>query len=163
MKIRTLILVVFILLVAGLVALNLDEILRPTPLNLGLMSVQAPIGLVLLGLLVLVLVVFLATLVLNQTTHLMEVRKITREANDQRHLADKAEASRFVELREFMQVQLQAMATRDQEIADRLQRKMDEVQLRTAEVIEQTANGHSASLGELEDRLERQFGPAAGG
>jgi uncharacterized integral membrane protein len=161
MKFRTLLVVVFILLVAVLVALNLDEILRPTPLNLGLATVQAPMGLVLLGLLTAVLVVFLLTLVLNQTTHLMEVRKITREATEQRHLADKAEASRFVELRDFMQAQLQAVATRDQEISDRLIRKMEEVQLRTAEVIEQTANGHSASLGELEDRLDRQFRPPA--
>jgi uncharacterized integral membrane protein len=161
MKFRTLLVVVFILLVAVLVALNLDEILRPTPLNLGLATVQAPMGLVLLGLLTAVLVVFLLTLVLNQTTHLMEVRKITREATEQRHLADKAEASRFVELRDFMQAQLQAVATRDQEISDRLIRKMEEVQLRTAEVIEQTANGHSASLGELEDRLDRQFKPPA--
>jgi uncharacterized integral membrane protein len=161
MKFRTLLVVVFILLVAVLVALNLDEILRPTPLNLGLATMQAPMGLVLLGLLTAVLVVFLLTLVLNQTTHLMEVRKITREATEQRHLADKAEASRFVELRDFMQAQLQAVATRDQEISDRLIRKMEEVQLRTAEVIEQTANGHSASLGELEDRLERQFRPPA--
>lgn len=161
MKFRTLMLVVFILLVAVLVALNLDEILRPTPLNLGVATVQAPMGLVLLGLLTVVLVVFLLTLVLNQTTHLMEVRKITREATEQRHLADKAEASRFVELRDFMQAQLQVMATRDQELADRLHQKMDEVQLRTVEVIEQTANGHSASLGELEDRLDRQFRPPA--
>lgn len=157
MKFRTLILVVFILLVAALVALNFEEILRPTPLNLGVTSVQAPIGLVLIGLLTLMIVVFLVVLVFNQTTHLMEVRQITREANEQRHLADKAEASRFVELRDFLQSQLQVAAAREQEISEKLQHRMDNLQDRLTVVIEQTGNGLGASLGELEDRLDRQF------
>lgn len=157
MKFRTLILVVFILMVAALVAFNVEEILRPTTLNLGLTQVQAPIGLVLLGMLALVLIVFLLTLVFNQTTHLMEVRRITREAAEQRNLADKAEASRLVELREHLHTQFLAIAARDQENLERLQQKMDDVQARLTEVVEQTGNGLGASLGELEDRLEQQF------
>ncbi|MDO8903272.1 LapA family protein [Hydrogenophaga sp.] len=157
MKFRTLILVVFILMIAAMVALNFEEILRPTPLDLGVSSVEAPIGLVLLGLLTLVIVVFLVMLVFNQTTHLMEVRQVTREASEQRHLADKAEASRFVELREFMQTQLQTAAAREQDISNQLQQKMDAMQERLTLVIEQTGNGLGASLGELEDRLEQQF------
>lgn len=157
MKFRTLILVVFILMIAAMVALNFEEILRPTPLDLGVSSVEAPIGLVLLGLLTLVIVVFLVMLVFNQTTHLMEVRQVTREASEQRHLADKAEASRFVELREFMQTQLQTAAAREQDISNQLQQKMDTMQERLTLVIEQTGNGLGASLGELEDRLEQQF------
>ncbi len=158
MKFRTLTLVVFILLVAALVALNADEVFRPATLNLGVTQVQAPIGLVLLGILTLMLVAFLLALVFNQTTHLMEVRRITREAAEQRNLADKAEASRLVELREHVQTQFLAVAARDQENLARLQQKMDDVQARMAEVIEQTGNGLGASLGELEDRLEQQFG-----
>jgi len=157
MKFRTLILVVFILLIAAFVALNFEEILRPSPLNLGVTSVQAPVGLVLLGIVTLVTLVFLVVLVFNQTTHLMEVRQITREANEQRHLADKAEASRFIELRDFLQNQLQAAATREQAMSNELQQKMDALQERLTVVIEQTGNGLGASLGELEDRLDHQF------
>jgi DNA anti-recombination protein RmuC len=157
MKFRTLILVVFILLIAALVALNFEEILRPTPLNLGVTSVQAPIGLVLLGILTLAIVVFLVVLVFNQTTHLMEVRQITREANEQRHLADKAEASRFVELKDYLQAQLQTVAAREKEMSSELQQRIDAMQERLTIVIEQTGNGLGASLGELEDRLDQQF------
>eukprot|EP01041_Mallomonas_annulata_P016734 gene16734-34803_t len=82
MKIRTLLLILFILLVAGFVALNFAQILQPTALSFGFTEVQAPLGLVLLGMLALVLVVFLAALVYQQTTHMMEVRRITREASD---------------------------------------------------------------------------------
>lgn len=161
MKFKTLLLLVFILLVAGLVALNLEEVLRPTTLNLGLASVEAPLGLVMLGLTGLVLLVALTVMVLNQTAHLMEVRRISKEATEQRHLADKSEASRFVELREFLQQELQALATREQETEARLNQRLDQVQARLSDVIEQTGNGLNAGLGELEDRLERQFKPAS--
>ncbi|PZO15969.1 MAG: Signal transduction histidine kinase [Burkholderiales bacterium] len=159
MKLRTLLLILFILLVAGFVALNFAQILQPTALSFGVTEVQAPLGLVLLGMLILVLLVFLAALVYQQTTHLMEVRRITREASEQRNLADKAEASRFTELRTFLQAEMQATAAREIELAEKLHQKVDKLQAAMTEVIEQNGNGLSASLGELEDRLERQFQP----
>ena len=161
MKLRTLLLVVFILFIAGFVALNFEQILQPTALNFGFTQVQAPMGLVLLGMLALVLVVFLAALVYYQTLHLMEVRRITREAADQRLLADKAEASRFTELRQYLQTELQTTATREQDLTNKLHTKLDQVQAALTQVIEQSANGLSASVGELEDRIERQL-PARG-
>lgn len=159
MKIRTLLLILFILLVAGFVALNFAQILQPTSLSFGVTEVQAPLGLVLLGMLVLVLVVFLAALVYQQTTHMIEVRRVTREASEQRNLADKAEASRFTELRTFLQAEMQATAAREIDLAEKLHQKVDKLQHAMTEVIEQNGNGLSASLGELEDRLERQFQP----
>lgn len=156
MKLRTVLLVVFILLIAGFVALNFEQILLPTPLNFGVTQVQAPLGLVLLGMLALVLVVFLAALVYSQTLHMMEVRRITRDAAEQRTLADKAEASRFTELRQYLQTELQATAARERELADKANLKMDQVQAALTQVIEQTGNGLGASIGELEDRFERQ-------
>jgi len=163
MKIRTLLLVLFILFIAGFVALNFEQILQPTALNFGVTEVQAPMGLVLLGMLALVLVVFLAALIYYQTLHLMEVRRITRDAADQRLLADKAEASRFTELRQYLQTELQATAARERELSDQMRLKMDQVQAALTQVIEQTGNGLSASVGELEDRLERQLPPRGGG
>lgn len=156
MKLRTLLLILFILLVAGFVALNFAQILQPTALNFGVTEVQAPLGLVLLGMLAVVLIVFLIALVYQQTTHMMEVRRVTREATEQRNLADKAEASRFTELRTFLQAEMQATASREIDLAEKLHQKVDRLQAAMTEVIEQNGNGLSASLGELEDRLERQ-------
>lgn len=163
MKLRTLLLVLFILFIAGFVALNFEQILQPTALNFGFMEVQAPMGLVLLGMLALVLVVFLAALVYYQTLHLMEVRRITREAADQRLLADKAEASRFTELRQYLQTELQATTAREQVLSEKVNLKLDQVQAALTQVIEQTGNSLSASVGELEDRLERQLPPRHSG
>ncbi|WP_066268382.1 LapA family protein [Hydrogenophaga palleronii] len=162
MKLRTILLVLFILFIAGFVALNFEQILQPTALNFGFTQVQAPMGLVLLGMLALVLVVFLAALVYYQTLHLVEVRRVTREAADQRVLADKAEASRFTELRQYLQGELQATAVREKELADQVQLKLDQVQAALTQVVEQTGNGLSATVGELEDRLERHYPPRGG-
>lgn len=157
MKIRTLLLILFILLVAGFVALNFAQILQPTALSFGFTEVQAPLGLVLLAMLAVVLIVFLAALVYQQTAHMLEVRRVTREASEQRTLADKAEASRFTELRTFLQAEMQATAAREIDLAEKLHLKVDRLQAAMTEVIEQNGNGLSASLGELEDRLERQY------
>ncbi len=159
MKLRTILLVLFILFIAGFVALNFEQVLQPTALNFGFTQVQAPMGLVLLGMLALVLVVFLTALVYYQTVHLMEVRRITREAADQRVLADKAEASRFTELRQYLQTELTSTVARERDLSDKLHMKMDQVQAALTQVIEQTGNGLSATVGELEDRLERQLPP----
>lgn len=154
MKTRSLLLVLLIVLVATFVALNFEEILRPTPLNLGLSTLQAPMGLVLVGLLAAVLLIFLLALLYFQTAHVMEVRRINRDVSEQRQLADKAEASRFTALRDYLQAELQAIAVRDVEAQDRLHQKLEQVQKNLSTVMEQTGNGLHASIGELEDRLE---------
>lgn len=159
MRFRTILLIAVILVIAAFVALNFEAILQPTSLNLGMAQIQAPLGLVMLGMIAAVLVIFLLALFVFQTGHLMEVRRITREAAEQRHLADKAEASRFTELREFLRTELMATAVRDAELSDKLIQKMDQVQTALGETIEHTGNGLGASLGELEDRFVRQFPP----
>ena len=155
MKTRSLLLVLLIVLVATFVALNFEEILRPTPLNLGLSTVQAPMGLVLVGLLAAVLLIFLLALLYFQTAHVMEVRRINRDVAEQRQLADKAEASRFTALRDYLQTELQAIAVRDTEAQDKLHQKLEQVQKNLTTVMEQTGNGLHASIGELEDRLKK--------
>lgn len=137
MKIRSLLLILFLVLVLAFVALNLDQILQPTSLNLGLATIQAPLGLAMLGLLALALLVFAVALVYLQTAHLMELRRAMKEVAEQRGLADQAEASRFTALQQAMRTEFQELKL----------------------VVEQTGNGLAAGLGELEDRLEGQQKP----
>lgn len=158
MRIRTLLLIALILLVAGFVALNFDAVMQSTELNLGLAQIQAPLGLVMLGMLAIITSVFLIALLLFQTSHAMEIRRLTKEMTEQRNLADKAEASRFTELREFLKLELEKTSERDTELSNQLVQKLDLVKNSLAVTIEQTGNGLSATLGEIEDRLERQLG-----
>lgn len=156
MRFRTLLLIALMLVIAGFVALNFDAVMQMTNLNLGVAEIQAPLGLVMLGLLVIVFAIFLIALLFFQASHAVELRRVTKEATEQRNLADKAEASRFTELREFLKAELQKTAERDAMLNDKLAQKMDMVRTSLVETIENTGNGLNANLGQIEDRLERQ-------
>jgi hypothetical protein len=150
-------LVVAILLLAGFVALNVDEFTRVSVLSLGFTTVQVSLGLVLLLLLVIATVVFLATTLYMQSANLLETRKYARELNIQRELADKAEASRFTELRSYLEVQALAAQHREAAAATVLAERFAQQQALLAR-LEQSDNSLAAYMGQLEDRLERRNG-----
>ena len=132
--------IVFVLLIAlvGLFALiNWGAFSALTSLSLGFTTVQAPLGLLMLGLVVFLCVLFTVWVISLQAGSLMDSRRQTKELQAQRDLADKAEASRFTELRTALMARL-----------DRLQ---DESRL----ALEQSGNSVAAHIGQLEDRLER--------
>ena len=157
MRIRTFLLIAAILLVAGFVALNFDEFMRSTVLNFGVAEVRAPLGLVMLGALIVALAVFMMALMYFQTAHLLELRKVTREVAEQRALADKAEASRFTELQQFLQTRLDQAEQLQRELAAAAHDQAVQLETNLVRTIEQTGNGLAASLGEFDDRLARQY------
>ena len=130
-----------LLVLVGLFALiNWPVFNAPTTLSLGFTHVEAPLGMIMLVLVVFLCVLFAAWVIALQASALLDARRQTKELQAQRDLADKAEASRFTELRGDLMARL-----------DRLQ-----VESRTS--LEQTANTLAAHIGELEDRLERGSG-----
>ena len=155
MRIRTIFLIIFIVLVAAFVALNVDEFTRSSVLSLGFTTVQVSLGLVMLLLLVVATVVFLGSTLLMQSTNLLETRKYARELNTQRDLADKAEASRFTEPRHY----LDAQATAERELEAVASAAIDQRFAAQQQVLlarlDQSDNTVAAHLGQLEDRLEQ--------
>jgi hypothetical protein len=158
MRIRTIALLLFIVLVAGLVALNVGEFTRMSILNLGVTSVSVPLGLVMLGLLALVTVVFLAVTLYMQSTNLIETRQYARELNTQRDLADKAEASRFTELRHFLDAQAAAEQRREAAAASVLAERFAQQNAALVARLDQSDNTLAAHIGQLQDRLVLQPG-----
>jgi hypothetical protein len=106
MPIRNVALLVALAAVAVFAALNWSVIMAPTTLSLGFAEVQAPLGLVLLGLIALLSVLFLIYVVYLQSSVLLEARRHARELQASRELADQAEASRFTELRAHLDARL---------------------------------------------------------
>jgi uncharacterized integral membrane protein len=106
MHTRTLIVVVVLLLVAVFAALNWGAFTASSTLSLGVATVEGPLGLILLAIIGLLSAVFLVYVVVLQTSFLMEARRNARELQAQRELADQAEASRFTELRGFIDTRL---------------------------------------------------------
>jgi biopolymer transport protein ExbB/TolQ len=156
MRIRTIFLVVSILLLAGFVALNMDEFSRVSMLSLGFTTIQVPLGLVMLLLLVIATVVFLASTLYMQSKNLLETRNYARELNTQRELADKAEASRFTELRSYLEVQALAAQHREAAAATVLAERFAQQQQALLARLEQSDNTIAAYMGQLEDQMERR-------
>ena len=155
MRIRTIFLIIFIVLVAAFVALNVDEFTRSSVLSLGFTTVQVSLGLVMLLLLVVATVVFLGSTLLMQSANLIETRKYARELNTQRDLADKAEASRFTELRHYLDAQTTAQRERESVSSTAIEQRFALHQQVLLARLDQSDNTVAAHLGQLEDRLEQ--------
>ena len=153
MRFRTILMILAIFLVAGFVALNVDEFTRVSVLSLGFTTIQLPLGLVMLALLVATLVIFLTSALYMQSKHVLEARTHTRELNTQRELADKAEASRFTELRAYLEEQTLAEQRRESALGTVLADRFAQQQQVLLARMEQTDNTLAAYMGQLEDRL----------
>jgi hypothetical protein len=155
MKVRTLLFLIALVAVVAFAALNWSAFVTPTTLSLGLVDIQAPIGLVMLGLLVFLTALFLAFVVYLQTSVLVEARRHARELISQRMLADQAEASRFTELRGFLETELKRLADLEADGRAAILARLDRLDRDLRSELEQSGNTLAAYIGELEDRLER--------
>ena len=124
---RTLILFAVILFIGLFAAINWAVFTALTPISLGFTTVQAPLGLIMLGLVAFLSVLFTVWVIMLQATSLRDARRQTKELQGQRDLADRAEASRIAELR------------------NDLLRRLDE-----------NTNSIAAHIAQLEDRIERE-------
>lgn len=158
---RTLSLLVIALLIVLLAALNWTTLATPTLISLGVTSVTAPLGLIMLGLTVLLAIFFVAYVLTLQGSVLLETRRHTKEMQVQRDLADKAEASRLAELRTSVDAQLQQHALDARLSRDGVLTRIDRLEAALAQRLEQSDNTTAAYMGQIEDRLTRG-GPAGG-
>jgi len=155
MKLHSLLLLLVLALVAAFAALNWGAILAPTDLWLGFTTVQMPLGLVMLGLLVFITALFLVYVLYLQGSILLETRRNSRELHTNRELADRAEASRFTELRTFLEAELARQSTLNQESKTAVIARIDQLEHDFRAFSEQSGNTLAAYIGELEDRLEK--------
>lgn len=145
MSLRTLLVVVVLGLLAIFAIVNWDVFIAPTSLSLVVTRVEAPLGLVMLGFTAVLAAVLLGYALKVQVNALAEGRRQAEELRRQRDLADKAEASRFTDLRRFL----------EQEVAG-LRESQQQSELRLREDLADVANSLAASIGEVDERLERQ-------
>ena len=156
MHVRTIIISITILAIAALAALNWAALSAPASVSLGVASIEAPLGLIMLGLTTLLGAVFLAYVFYLHSSVMLEARRHNKEMTAQRELADRAEASRFTELRVFLEAQQQQELAAQKESAAALAARLDLLEKALEARAEQSDNGVAAQIGELEDRLERR-------
>ena len=110
MQLRTLLLVLALALTATFATVNWSAFVAPTTLSLVFTTIEAPLGLIMLAITAVIAVLFLAFIVYLQTSVLLEARRHAKALETQRQLADQAEASRFTELRAFLERELALLA-----------------------------------------------------
>lgn len=155
----------FLFLVIGLTVLfallNWPAFTQPATLSLVFGTVQAPVGVVMLCVTLLLGAMCLAYLIYIQGSALLDARRHAKELHAQRDLADKAETSRFMELHNFLNHELKTQAQMQADLRAQLMERLEQLEQHTRVAMQETGSSLSAYIGELEDRLEHRRGPNA--
>lgn len=100
---------ILVAVIAVLAVLNWGTLTTPAPIDLVLLRIDGPLGLVLLGLMAVLVGLFLVATLRGQIRSLLETRRLLKEIQRVQALADQAEASRVGELRQWMQAEFQRL------------------------------------------------------
>ena len=157
MRPRFLLLVIAILLVAGFAALNWPEVMRTTSLNFGLFYMDGAVGAILLGILALGLIAFMASSAMLRSRMMITENRYTRDLQAQRDLADKAEASRFTELRQHLDTHFRETRQREAMANTEFEKAMLQSQRDMRAQLDQLQQAVTARFGELENRIASRF------
>ena len=136
MRVISSIIVLLLIVLAVFTAVNWSVLVMTTPLSFVVFSVEGPLGVILLCVSLGLVLLVVSYALLLRTSWLVESRRLNRQLQEQRELAQQAETSRFVELKE------------------QIEREFKELR-RTCE---ENSNGISAHLGYLEDKLKGDSG-----
>lgn len=155
MRIRTLILLIALGVIAIFAALNWNAFTTSTTLSLGITDFQAPLGLIMLIAIAVLTALFLVFIITLQTTVLLETRRQTRELQTARTLAEQAEASRYTELRLYIDGELQKLDVRNQASVAATTACLDRIEREVRTAIDESGNSLAALIAELDDRIAR--------
>ena len=142
MRLRNLLLLGVLAAAVAFMAVNRSVFSVRAPISFLLGTVEVPIGVVMLALVLAIVLGFSVYIALWQRSILTGYRRQSRELQAQRSLADDAEASRFTALGALLRSEMTAL---DQ----RLEAALDAVRTEVREA----ENSLSATLGEMDDRL----------
>lgn len=159
MNFITLLVVVVVAALAALALFNWPAISAVTSVSLGMAHVQAPLGLLLLAFTAALGLLFVVHSVVQQTRAGSEARRHAKELAAQRDLADRAEASRFSELRAFLDAELRRL---DAQAADQragVVTRIDGLEAALRAKVDEATRTLSAYVGEVDDKLDRLHTP----
>lgn len=156
MNFRSICLTLIVALIALLAVLNWPTLAAPSTVSLGVTEIQAPLGVLMLALTVLLSVFFIAYVLWMQGSVLLEARRHAKEMQAQRELADKAEASRFTELRNV----LEALHARDKQD---LIARLDILEAHLVSRAQESDNSTAAYVGQLEQQVHQLGQPGPSG
>jgi len=158
MYLRTLLVLTVLGLLIIFAVINRSAFMSQTTLSVGFTTVEAPLGLILLGIAGLLTLVFLIYLVYLQSSALLESRRYARELQAERDIAEQAEASRFNQLRAFLESEIRKLANQNEESRATVLARLNQLDRDLRSTVEQSGNTLAAYIGEIDDRVERAIG-----
>jgi uncharacterized integral membrane protein len=159
MNLRALAVGLVLALSALFAVLNWAAFTAPTALTLGFADVNAPLGLIMLVLTALVSGLFLVYIVFQQAGVILEARRYAKDLKTQRELADKAEASRFTELRGFLDGELRRIEGQGAASTREVVARVEQLERKLEDKFAETSRTLSAYIGEVDDKLDRLLPP----
>jgi uncharacterized integral membrane protein len=159
MNFRALAIAVVVAALGLFALLNWPAFTAPTALNLGFAEVNAPLGLIMLVASGVLVGLFLVYIVFQQAGVIMEARRYAKELKSHRELADTAEASRFTELRAFLDGELRKMEAQGAAATRELGARLERLELQLHEKLAESTRTLSAYVGEVDDKLDRLLPP----
>lgn len=162
MHLRSVFLLILFVLCSVFLIVNWEGVMAEVNVNLLWTEIQAPLGLILLlgpGLLILLCLIYGFV---QQAALSMDLRRVNKQLQQARDLAQKAELSRFTELKNELQKQIMELQNQSAARHSSLMAAVNGVQAAVDESAQETVNSLSASVGEVEDRLSQLVEMAAG-
>jgi uncharacterized integral membrane protein len=156
MKVRTLLLLLVLFAIVLFAALNWTVFTTPATLSLLVATIEAPLGVIMLGLLVLLTALFSIFAGYMHTSTLLDARQQTRALEAQRKLADQAEASRITEMQNLLNSALLRLEQQVVESRQATNTRLDRLEQDLRAAVTQEGTTLSAYIGQLEDRLDRE-------
>lgn len=151
------------LILAGFVLLgiftlaNWGVLSAQTTLSFVAFSLEAPLGFLLLGILLGFVALFTTYVLILRTTMLMDARRYARELETQHQLAEKAEASRLNELRGQLDQQFAKLLETAEQSRTDLGARFEGMETTLRNSIEESNSSLSAYIGEVDDKLDRSL------
>ena len=166
MSLRSLLLLLVGIAILVFTGANWSVMMEPTRLSLIVTEVDAPLGLIMLGLLAGVSCIFVLMIAYIQGTVLVETRRHARELAAQRDLADKAEASRFTDLRAHLDQEMSRLNETLEKVSQETISRVDRAEMGLREhssqpqldKLAQTVEEFNRELHMRIDRLEMGLG-----
>jgi len=155
MNVRTLSVTLTLAALAGFALLNWGAFTAPTTLSLGFAEVQAPLGIIMLVVTGLIIVLFLTYIVFQQAGVILEARRFAKDLKTSRELADKAEASRFTEMRSFLESELRRLESQSAASTREIGARIEQIQAQLEEKLAESTRVLSAYIGEVDDKIDR--------
>ena len=154
MKIVIIIISLVLILLAVFTAANWMVLTTPTPLSFVAFSIEGPLGIILLGVALSLTLLVVAYALLLRTSWLVESRRLNRQLEQQRELAQQAETSRIVALQELIEHEFEEIQSSIKVSGEAGIARIDTGEKNLTKTIEDVANSIIANIGYLDDRIK---------